>query len=200
MAGCQRRFLQNAPKLVDCQMPYEVDMPDLNLYFFPARKKNFFCPSCGCRTAHISANYQNQRMRKLEYDLQCSLDGVRVVSSDAKRFIESESGGSLKFYEIWNGAYALDVLDRIPIDEERSRIKNDSVCPVCGIAKVTLVSGIYASKLGFEIRPSFLYYTEISFGTCPDKTPIMIAGEGIAVKLRDEFSEISLHDIEIISD
>jgi len=173
--------------------------PDVDFKYYgrPNIQNNghIYCIKCGCRKAEWDRPYSDRPLKKLNRNIMVSYDGVVLVSSRFRDFLQAEADAALRFHEFRPGVFQLTCLDQLKSDLERVKpLRQERFCDHCGEHQVDLVLGHNFYTNPEILKANGLYFSETTWGTCPNKSHQVFAGHALARKLAAEFKEVYLHD------
>lgn len=176
---------------------YEIDVPDLDFLYYPTKGKNkpvgIYCPSCGCIKKNWLRPYDG-KLKNIRKNIVGTYDGVILIRDEFREYLAKNCSSKLSFYQIFRNVYRLECDDLIIFDRTvEDGSGRQEYCETCGEHKIELYVGWHRIANSDQVGPWGLYFSDVKWGTCPDKSPILFAGGKLAHALAHDFPEVYLH-------
>lgn len=139
-------------------------------------KDQEICSTCGCS---ISKSFNpNFKLKRKNFDISTTYDGYQIISSRLKSFLDNHNMSNIKYTPLENnkGFYYVEFLDILEIDVINSDIFFGDKCQNCSqYSEIIKGSELLLKNINKPIQKG-IYRTDIEFGQCDSKSPLIIIG------------------------
>ncbi len=137
------------------------------------------CNACGELLRKWEEPLTGLVVKKRNYDIAVTYDGITVASTRFKLCYESAALTGLAFTQLPNDSdfFAIRPLTSVAFDAERRKTRFIKPCPQCNhFESVVGATSIYL-KAGSSIDPRQFVRTDMEFGSNDEKSPLLLCGE-----------------------
>jgi hypothetical protein len=171
------------PRLTAHQQIHQENLPDMSGASRPGVQR---CGACGELLNKWNDPLAGLVLKKRQYDISSTYDGVVVVSEAFKTVYETEHLSGLSFRPLPDdpGFYAITAGRIVEYDAERRQTLFVKRCHICNqFESVAGATPAYLKK-GAIIGIREFVRTDLEFGSTDEKAPLLICGGSAADTLR----------------
>jgi hypothetical protein len=177
---------------------YSISEEDNDTVAFGDREGLERCPGCLHIIDKWNAPLNGVRIRRRQFDLSCTYDGVTVASSRFRDFVQEHKIRGIEFRRLPDDRafHQVVVTKQVQFDAERRETRFEDQCPIC--RRFDSVAGATPAYLlpGEIVDPMEVVRTDVEFGSGDEQNPVLVCGLGAARLFREsDLTEFYLKEV-----